>query len=252
MSALDGKVGTEGTAELDGGGRTNLMTDGLMWQLFRVVDTSLIPITLSSPTGIVRDVDKYLVEITRPGPGGQYVLRWIVPNIGNIDEEFSTSDSIPGVAAFVPSLDDVGAILRTRTKNSMGVELGTFDADTRPTDDQALILIGQAYDDVTALVDDDIPEKAWRDARSAIALRAAMLIELSYWPDQIPSGQSPYEQLRELYEGQRGDGGVLARLRNAVARETLELTEGEAPETGGAVWGGFDDGSAMIGMETRW
>jgi hypothetical protein len=195
MSGLDGRAGTVGTAELD---------------------------------------------------GGEYVLRWIVPNIGNIDETFSTTDAIPGTQSFVPTVDNVGAILRTRTKDDMGNELGTFNADTRPTDQQVLDLIGQAYDDVVAVIDDDIPQESYRDARSVIALRAAMLVELSYWPDQVPLGRSPYAQLKELYDE------VLPRLQTAVARETEEAISGEQQSTINQPVFNFNDEIEPIGMRTIW
>lgn len=253
--SLDGRAGTSAVAELDGGGRETLLTDGLQWQLLRA---DLVPLTIPSGTGIVQQPapnhDKYLQTFTRPEPGGQYVSRWIVPNIGNIDESFATTDAIPGTQSFVPSVDDVGAILRTRTKDEFGAELGTFTADTRPTDQQALTLIGQAYDDVIGVIDDDIPTTAWRDASSAIALRAAMLIELSFWPDQVPLGRSPYAQLKELYDGNKDTppyGGVLGRLVIAVARETEEAATGEQTST--PLEPVYDFGSAgTVGLDTIW
>lgn len=246
MSALDGRAGTTATAELDGGGRTTLLADGLQWQLLRI---NLVPLTIPSITGITQgsapNNDKYFVDFTRPEPGGQYVLRWIVPNIGNIDDDFATTDAIPGASSFVPSVDDVGAILRTRTKDNRGRELGTFTADTRPTDQEATTLIGQAYDDVVALIDDDIPQESYRDARSVIALRAAMLVELSYWPDQIPLGRSTYAQLKELYDE------MLPRLQVSVARETEELAGGEMTDTPLKPVYDFG-GSGTIGLDTIW
>jgi hypothetical protein len=246
MSALDGRAGTVATAELDGGGRITLLTDGLQWQLLRI---NLVPLTIPSATGVTQGAvpnnDKYFVDFTRPEPGGQYVLRWIVPDIGNIDDDFATTDAIPGAGSFVPSVDDVGAILRTRTKDNRGRELGTFTEDTRPTDQQALTLIGQAYDDVVAVIDDDIPAASYRDARSVIALRAAMLVELSYWPDQIPLGRSTYAQLKELYDE------MLPRLQASVARETEEELSGEMVDT--PLRPVYDFGTqGSIGLDTIW
>jgi hypothetical protein len=253
--SLDGRAGTPATAELDGGGRTTLLAGGLQWQLLR---QDLVPLTIPSATGITQgsglNLDKYLITFTRPEPGGQYVSRWIVPDIGNIDESFATTDAIPGTSSFIPSVDDVGAILRTRTKDNFGNELGTFTEDTRPTDQQCLTLIGQAYDDVVGVIDDDIPETSFRDARSAIALRAAMLVELSFWPDQVPLGRSPYAQLKELFDGNRDIapyGGMLGRLQLAVARETEEELTGEQTDT--PLQPVYDfGGSGDIGLDTIW
>ena len=41
-------------------------------------------------------------------------------------------------AARHPSVADVAALLRGRTKDSNGVEVGTFNDDTRPTSSQVL------------------------------------------------------------------------------------------------------------------
>jgi hypothetical protein len=253
MSGLDGLAGTTATAELDGGGRTTLLADGLQWQLLR--QETLLPLTIPSQMNLVQQAspnnDKYLLTFMRPSPGGEYVLRWIVPNIGNLDDSFSTTDAIPGASSFVPTVDDVGALLRARTKDQFGNELGTFTADTRPTDDQVLVLIGQAYDYVTARVDSDLPQESWRAARSAIALKAAMLVELSYWPDQIPANQSPYAALRQEFDGGDGAGGELAGLVMSVNRENEELVAGEEPQMNTPRYN-FNDNQSSIGMKTVW
>jgi hypothetical protein len=49
-----------------------------------------------------------------------------------------------------PSVLDVAALLRARTKDSNGMEVGTFNDDTRPTSAQVLTLIDQAVADVQA------------------------------------------------------------------------------------------------------
>lgn len=251
--SLDGLAGSTAIAELDGGGRITLLAGGLQWQLLRA--GTFLPLTIPSQAGIQQGAspnnDKYTVSFTRPSPGGQYVFRWLVPSIGNIDEEFGTHDAIPGTASFVPTVDDVGALLRTRTKDTFGNELGTFTSTTRPTHDQVLVLIGQAYDYVTSRVDTDLPEESWRAARSAIALKAAMLVEMSYWPDQIPQNQSIYPMLRQEFEGADGTGGELAGLVMSVTRENEELVSGETAQTNSPHYN-FNDGLRPIGMRTNW
>jgi hypothetical protein len=228
------------------------MTDGLEWQLLR--QDTMLPITIPSQAGVVQqpppDDDQYILTFTRPSPGGDYVLRWIVPGLGDLDQPFSTHDAIPGTSAFVPTVDDVGALIRTRTKDRFGNELGTFTADTRPTDDQVLVLVGQAYDYVTARVDTDLPEESWRAARSCIALKAAMMVELSYWPDQIPLNQSPYASLRLEFEGANGDGGQMAGLVQSVVRENEELVSGETAQTNSPQYNFTND--YPVGMRTSW
>jgi hypothetical protein len=245
--SLDGQVGTQAIAELDGGGRTTLIADGLQWQLLRAVD--LDPVTIPTATGIHVDppdnLDKYLVEFTRPGPSAQYVMRWIVPVFGNVDEGFTSSLTVPGVSDFVPTVDEVGALIRSRTLDNAGNEIGSFNDNTRPTGPQADILIAQAYDDVIAKYDDDIPLASARDARTVIAIRAAMLIELSYWPKEVASGRSTYTQLHELYLE------ALENLGISIAREAEEAIEGEQPPTPlRPVW--YFDQVGAIGLRTPW
>lgn len=103
-----------------------------------------------------------------------------------------TSDWPTSVAA-------VGSILRARTRDTQGNELGTFTADTRPTADQVLSLLNTAVGDLAAAVGADLPAAVWPQAAVVASYKAAMLVELSYFPEQVATGRSPYEQLRELY-----------------------------------------------------
>lgn len=103
-----------------------------------------------------------------------------------------TSDWPTSVAA-------VGSVLRARTRDTQGNEVGTFTADTRPTADQVLLLINTAEGDLAASVGADLPDALWAQAAVVASYKAAMLVELSYFPEQVATGRSPYEQLRELY-----------------------------------------------------
>ena len=81
-----------------------------------------------------------------------------------------------------PSVLDVAALLRARTKDSNGYEVGTFNDDTRPTSSQVLTLIDQAVADVQAWLGPSPPAELADAARVAAALDTACLIELSYYP----------------------------------------------------------------------
>jgi hypothetical protein len=126
---------------------------------------------------------------------------------------------------FLPSVEDVGDLLRARTKDTVGNELGTFSNTTRPTFQDVRGLIDQAADDVVTETDTDIPEKAWGLASSVIALGAAMRIELSYFPEQVGTSNSPYDRYKDLYDSQ------LSRLVLAVEREAIDEDEGESDES---------------------
>ena len=98
-----------------------------------------------------------------------------------------------------PSVAQVGNLLRARTVDRNNNELGTFTADTRPTDAQVEGLIDQATGAVAAVIGAEVPNLLRGQAADVVARRVAMLIELSYFPEQIPTGRSAYEQYRTLY-----------------------------------------------------
>lgn len=118
------------------------------------------------------------------------------------------SPSGPAASGFdPPTVEQVAALLRARTTNQNGSEVGTFtdDGATRPSRAQVLELAAQGAGDVAARIGfapltGSLPTLA----TSLSALRTAMLVELSYFPEQIESGQSPYEQLRDMYTEQLG------------------------------------------------
>jgi hypothetical protein len=96
---------------------------------------------------------------------------------------------------------DVGAILRARTKDNNGSEVGTFTADsTRPNEAQVQALIAMAVNDVAAELGADIPSPCQVDARTLAATRAAMKVELSYFPEQIGNDRSPYRALKDEWD----------------------------------------------------
>lgn len=108
---------------------------------------------------------------------------------------------MPTSADWAPTALVVGAILRTRTKDTNGNEIGTFNETTRPTGVQVASLITQATGDLAlALGTEDLLETLWRSARTVAAYRAGMLIELTYFPEQVALGRSPYPQLKALYD----------------------------------------------------
>lgn len=103
---------------------------------------------------------------------------------------------------WAPTVAQVGAVLRSRTTDANGVEQGTFTATTRPTEDQAELIIADVVQDVVAVLGFTLPDRIAPLGTAVAALGAAALIELTYWPEQVASGKSPYEQLNERYEKQ--------------------------------------------------
>jgi hypothetical protein len=108
--------------------------------------------------------------------------------------------------AYTPTTTDVARLLRARTKDSNGVELGDWSDETRPTETEVADLIDQATGPVLAelgrLEDPDDPER-YADllpaARFLVALGTACLIEKSYYPEQINSDRSAYVHYRDEY-----------------------------------------------------
>jgi hypothetical protein len=109
--------------------------------------------------------------------------------------------NVPDVAVdYLPTLSEVGALLRTRTVDTAGNELGTFSSGTHPTGDEALALLNQAARDVALHVGKDVPEALIEDTKELVKYRAAMLIELSFFPEQVSAQRSPYAQYKDLYD----------------------------------------------------
>jgi hypothetical protein len=139
----------------------------------------------------------------------------------------STATQPPEV---IPSLADVAALIRARTKDSNGNELGTFTAATRPTDAQAQ----EAIDHAVAALGEKVGIVAppcTDVARMAAAYGAAAEIELSYFPEQARADRSPYQFL-------------LARWQQAL-EGTRECVLGNVPGagTGGTPASGFGLGT---------
>ena len=100
---------------------------------------------------------------------------------------------------YMCSVADVGALLRARTKDKGGNEIGTFNDDTRPTDEAVYRFILWAANKLSVRIGVSIHPTFFREASHLVAVYAAMLVELSYWPEQVERNMSPYEKYKELY-----------------------------------------------------
>lgn len=210
-----------------------------------VIDT----ITLSPP-----DVDpKHPVarDLSTPNAtiaGGFYRVTWK-------GQTFSSQPTSPlhdlpedGIR---PTLADVGAILRARTKVKGGRELGTFTGETRPTDDEVARLIDDAVDEVMGKVQPADAGSAYeRRIRGAVAMYTAILIENSYFPEQVTAGRSPATAYQTLYE---------KRVRALIAEGETGGPQGEGSGGSGgsdspadAYWTFPVNAGGMIGNGTVW
>lgn len=150
------------------------------------------------------------------------------------------------VADYTPTNAQVAALMRTRTKTRLTGEQGEFTADTRPTDDQVEEIIGAALQEVSTFIGDDIPEEVWTRAATLTSYKAAMLIELSYFPEQVKTDRSPYDAYERMYN----------KLLDATTEAVETAAGGEEPGasgTGGAAQGSFpEDEGGLVGWGSRW
>lgn len=137
------------------------------------------------------------------------------------------------ISDYTPTLAQTASHVRSRTKRAgSGQELGTFTAETRPSDEEANQMIAEALLEVSSVVGPDIPDAlgddpdALRNAASGlVSLLAAMTVESSFYPEQVGAGRSNYAALERRYE--RG----LKKLESAVA-QAGGATAGDEGATG--------------------
>lgn len=154
---------------------------------------------------------------------------------------------------WAPEVAEVGALLRARTVGDdpprEEVELGTFDETTRPTGEQVALLIeaSAAYVATRVGSSDNLCEDALTaSARELAALRTAMSIELSYYPEQIASNKSPYREFKELY-----DEGMKS-LTEAVSEQCGGGGDGDAVGGTGPMPSGDFGPYDSVGRDTIW
>jgi phage gpG-like protein len=115
----------------------------------------------------------------------------------------NVDDSLP----YQPSVDDVAQEwLRARTKDSDGVELGEFTADTRPTYEQALSVVRTAARDVYTAIGSTSRTALNESARDVAALLAAIADRVVVLPGAGRGAAQPVQRaLRAAYKD-RGRG----------------------------------------------
>jgi hypothetical protein len=161
--------------------------------------TAIVPQTAEGIVEVGVGTYKAVLNI---GVVGEFVVRWTLPGGATAEEALSVSTILVArvpTTAIRPDAADVGALLRARTRDSSGNELGTFTADTRPTNLEVDQLIDQGNDDVRAELPETVSPQLVERVKSLMALATALRIEISYFPDQVASGRSPFEQYRTLY-----------------------------------------------------
>lgn len=119
-----------------------------------------------------------------------------------------------------PSIAEVGALIRKRTRLPGGQEVGTFDDRTRPTASEVTPLIARAARHVSINVGERFEE--WgpgllATAKDAAASFAALYVEQSYYGEGSSPDSSDADQLgriaRETLAALMRDGGRGRLLR---------------------------------------
>src|SRR5215471_9107083 len=146
--------------------------------------------------------------------------------------------STPEPPNVTPTLEDVAALIRARTKDSSGNEVGTFTPATRPTNAQAQEAIDHAVIAVHEKVG-GIGAACAGLAKLAAAYGAAAEIELSYFPEQARTDRSPYTFLiarwTETLEGVHQC--VLGNLPGGVGPDpTVAFGQGTLQAYSGVAW----------------
>lgn len=146
----------------------------------------------------------YTATLTAPTTSGQYI---VIFDTGGADplvvvEDLLVTLADPGFSfpeGSTPTVDELSALLRARTYSN-GQQEGVFNSETRPTASQVADLISMAAGYVLGRTGADVPDDLLPAVRYATALRAAMLIEMSYWPEQANETGSLYDMLSSTFD----------------------------------------------------
>lgn len=149
-----------------------------------------------------------------------------------------------------PTVAEVAAVTASRTIDNLGNEVGTFNTDTRPTAVQVDSLINTAAQIVVSKIGTTIPLSIEPIAKSVIAIRAAMLIELTYFPEQTKGDNYPYVNLRDMFKDQLDM--LIAAYNNVNSGDVLGAAGVGGPEYGFPDVPASETQKGMIGWGTRW
>jgi hypothetical protein len=160
-------------------------------------------------------------EPEAPGPGIDFT------NI--IDNDFPVVDRL----RVAPSVEEVALLERTRTVDQSGEEQGTFTTATRPTLAEVNKLIAQALELTLSDLPDYLPESIYPRIQQAVALRAAVLVEISFYREQYNQGSARaydtmYDKLIASIE-LLGGSGAGRRVDSIMGRSTMAEFEPDLP-----------------------
>lgn len=145
-----------------------------------------------------------------------------------------------------PSTADVAAQIPARVQEPGVGRVDDFSEDTEPTKAQVEAIIGLAVREVASSVGTNpCSEELRSDAGAAAALRAAMRVEVGFWPEQTTNAGSSFKSLESLWKDS------MRTLVEAVEEQCGGAGEGEGGAAGEpSARGSFDDGYNLIGRST--
>lgn len=211
---------------------------------FTVIDTLAQVADADPEYPATRDLTTAKAALTK----GFYRVTWVDSN-GTPSTPSDVVQNLGELAGGVrPSVAEVAALLRARTKVEGGNEVGTFNTRTRPTQDEVDNLIDEGLAEVLGKV--NVPEAgSAREARvkRAVALYTAILVELSFFPEQVGSARSPASTYEKLYEKR-----IASLEAESATEEVGGGGEGVTEEPRDPVWTFPQNTGGLVGWGSRW
>jgi hypothetical protein len=137
--------------------------------------------------------------------------------------------------AWAPTVAEVTQLVPSRAKGQYG-RVPAFTDDTQPTGDQVQTVIDGVVAKLLGKFGTEVVDALAGSAREVAALRAALLVELTYFGDQIRPDRSAYTELKALYEETLAD--FLTDRANLGADEEAGTADDTAAG-GGMPWYSF-------------
>lgn len=182
------------------------------WTLIQTINFSSLPGGID--TDPTQPQSRDLTTVNATAESGLYYSAIFKDAAGNSSQRSTAVYNNPfgSDVNWRPTVDEVAALIRARTVDENGKEVGTFNNKTTPSYEQADELVDKAVEDLYPIFKSTVPDapvppnaspEAYREAVSALAAaRAALLVELTHFGKEVAQGNSPYKQMWEDYRQQ--------------------------------------------------
>lgn len=208
---------------------------------FRIEDDDDVVVLASSGVGIVEfAAGNYRRTATAPEEAGFYTAVWTRVSTGlEAAEQFEVTYTLSDEPSWAPSTADIAVHVRDRVLTAGGIPVTDFTENTNPSLEQVERLRRLSVDDVVNIVGtlesctaDNISDLR-ESAGSLAAVRTAMRIERTHFPNEIRGEASNYTALMAEWEEGK------ATLAEAVAESC-----------GGSADGGSSVGPSVLAADT--